>query len=184
MRSRQDRQADAMDAVFGALDDVLRRQADAVVDDVHARVERARRDLLGAVGMAVEPRLADQQFQPLAELDRHPLDFAAQRSRSPASLAGARATPVGARYSPNSAAQRRAPFARRRAGLRRLDRAGMMLAPLLAAARNASSARSTRAASRAARQAFRRAICSASTSGEGTMDRAVARRQRRGFAGR
>ena len=59
------------------LDDFGGRQADAVVDDLHAGVARAHRDLLGAVGMAVEARLADQEFQPPAELQRDALDLGA-----------------------------------------------------------------------------------------------------------
>ena len=68
-----------MDARLRALDDFVRRQADAVVDDVHAGVGGAHRDLLGAVGMAVEARLADQELEPPAELQRDALDLAAQR---------------------------------------------------------------------------------------------------------
>ena len=64
-----------MDVVFRRrLSDRLRGQADTVIDDVHAGVARARGNLLGAVGMAVEPRLADQKFQPPAEPLRYPVD--------------------------------------------------------------------------------------------------------------
>jgi CheY-like chemotaxis protein/nitrogen-specific signal transduction histidine kinase len=49
-------------------DDLLRRQADALVDHLHAGIARAHRDLLGAVGMAVETRLADQKRQAPPEL--------------------------------------------------------------------------------------------------------------------
>ena len=62
MRARQDRQADDMDALFQrGVDDFGRRQADALVNHLHAGVARAHRDLLGAVGMAVEAGLADQE---------------------------------------------------------------------------------------------------------------------------
>ena len=49
-------------------DDLGRRQADAVVDHLHAGVAGAQRDLLGAVGMAVEAGLADDEPRRLAEL--------------------------------------------------------------------------------------------------------------------
>jgi hypothetical protein len=49
------------------VDDLLRRQADALVDDLHARVAGAHGDLLGAVGMAVEAGLADEQLDAPAE---------------------------------------------------------------------------------------------------------------------
>jgi len=38
----------------------------------------AHRDLLGAVGMAVEARLTQHEFQPPAELARHAVDLRAQ----------------------------------------------------------------------------------------------------------
>ena len=66
-----------MHAMLGPLDDFGRRQSDPVIDDVHPGVRRAHGDLLGAVGMAVEAGLADQKFQPPAELHRNPLDFRA-----------------------------------------------------------------------------------------------------------
>ena len=59
------------------VDDLLRRQADAFVDHLHAGVARAHRDLLGAVGMAVEAGLADQERQAAAELARHAVDIGA-----------------------------------------------------------------------------------------------------------
>jgi hypothetical protein len=40
-----------------------RREADALVDDVHAAIAGAHGDLLGAVGMAVEAGLADQHLE-------------------------------------------------------------------------------------------------------------------------
>ena len=43
--------------------DLRRRQADALVDDVHARVACANGDLLGAVGVAVEAGLADEDLR-------------------------------------------------------------------------------------------------------------------------
>src|SRR5580700_11428973 len=55
--------------------DLGRRQPDALVDHVHAGVARARRDLLGAVGMAVEAGLADQELQPPSKLAREAIDI-------------------------------------------------------------------------------------------------------------
>ena len=81
MRSRQDGEADECTAFLGGADDLGGRQADAVVDDIHAGIARADRDLLGAVRMAVEARLADQEFQPPAELQRDALDLLAHGSR-------------------------------------------------------------------------------------------------------
>src|SRR5262245_50427414 len=60
------------------LDDFRRRQADAFVDHSHAGVARTHRDLLGAVGMAVEAGLAEHEFQPAAKLARHAVDVGAQ----------------------------------------------------------------------------------------------------------
>ena len=82
------------------LDDLRRREADAFVDHIHAGVARAHRNLLGAVGMAVEAGLADHEFQPAAELARDAVDIGAQIVEADGSLRGARPTPVGARYSP------------------------------------------------------------------------------------
>ena len=59
------------------VDDLLRRQPDALIDHLHAGVARPHRDLLGAVGMAVEAGLADQEGQPPAELARHAVDVGA-----------------------------------------------------------------------------------------------------------
>ncbi len=47
-------------------DDLLGREPDALVDDLEAGVAGAYGDLLGAVRVAVEPGLADQQPQPAA----------------------------------------------------------------------------------------------------------------------
>ena len=48
-------------------DDLLRGQADAFIGDVHSAIARPRGDLFGAVGMAVEPRFADDEFEPAPE---------------------------------------------------------------------------------------------------------------------
>src|ERR1051325_8018654 len=57
--------------------DLLRRQPDALVDDLHAGVAGAYRDLLGAVRVAVEPELTDEEGEAAAELPRHPVDLPA-----------------------------------------------------------------------------------------------------------
>ena len=49
-------------------DDLLRRQPDALVDHLEPGVAGPHGDLLGAVGVAVQAGLADQQPQPLAQL--------------------------------------------------------------------------------------------------------------------
>ena len=81
--------------------DARRGEADALVDHVHAGIARAHGDLLGAVRVAVEPRLADQDLDAPPELLGHPLDALAQLSQGVVGgAAAASPTPVGARYSP------------------------------------------------------------------------------------
>src|SRR5262249_1445946 len=58
--------------------DFRRRQADAFVDHLDAGIARPHCDLLCAVGVAVEPRLAEHEFEPPAELTRYPLDLSTQ----------------------------------------------------------------------------------------------------------
>ena len=79
--------------------DLGRRQADALVDDVHAGVARAHGDLLGAVGVAVEPGLADEDLQVAPERLAHARHLVAQVGHLVGRPAGAAAspTPVGAR---------------------------------------------------------------------------------------
>ena len=72
VRPREDRQADHVHAFLQrGGGDARRRQADAIVDHLEPAVAGAQRDLLGAVGMAVEPGLADQHLgapaQPLGQ---------------------------------------------------------------------------------------------------------------------
>ena len=62
------------------------RQADAAVDDFHAGVAARDRDLLGAVRVTVEARLADQHLDRTAETSRSP----AARARAPSPSAGPR----------------------------------------------------------------------------------------------
>ena len=117
---------------------------------------RARtRDLLGAVGVAVETGLADEELEPAPERLADPLDLVVElgeilaRRRRVASP-----TPVGARYSPNTLAQRLRPLAGRDAGAGGGDRrrhdvlSGSSRRPRRAHA----SAASTAAWSRSARQ--------------------------------
>ena len=89
------------------------REPDAVVDDVHAGVGGARRDLLGAVGMAVEARLADEKLEPArrASATRARPRRAARRGRRPPAARSGE-TPVGARIFAEFGAQARRPIRR------------------------------------------------------------------------
>src|SRR4051812_39360220 len=79
VRSRQDRQPDDVHALVDRrLGDLRRRQADPFVDDVEAGVPRAHGDLLSAVRVSVEARLADQDLHPPTERLRDPLDLLAE----------------------------------------------------------------------------------------------------------
>jgi hypothetical protein len=49
--------------LLSRLGNLLRRQPDAVVDDLEADIPGLDGHLLRAIGMSVEPRFADQQFQ-------------------------------------------------------------------------------------------------------------------------
>src|SRR5665647_3625382 len=69
--ARQHRQPDDVRLLLArGIDDLFRRQTNALIDHLHAGVARTNRDLLGAVTMAVEAGLADQEGQPAAELTR------------------------------------------------------------------------------------------------------------------
>src|SRR5271165_5588792 len=111
-----------MDASFGALSDLRRREADPIIDHVQPGIERPRRDLLGPVGVAVEARLANEELYPATELQRHALDLAAQRIEIGRLLArpwrNARRSAELAEFG----AQGVAPFASRDARFGRLDR--------------------------------------------------------------
>ena len=102
----EDGEADEMHGlVAGGAHDLRGGEADALVDHLHAAVAGAHGDLLGPVGVAVEAGLADQELDAAAEALRHALHLgphvaqallaAQRRQRVP--------TPVGARYSPNTA---------------------------------------------------------------------------------
>ena len=102
------------------------REPDALVDDLHAGVARRDRDLLGAVGVAVEAGLADEQPDRAARPT--PRRSRAPRSRtaciSGAGCAATAPTPVGARYSPNTRATRPPTRRRCRPHVRERDRRG------------------------------------------------------------
>ena len=93
------------------------RQADALVDDVHADVARAHGDLLGAVGVAVEAGLADEDLQPAPERLADALDLLAQLgSSSVVAGAGGGLADAGRRaVLAEGVAQRRRPLAGRHA---------------------------------------------------------------------
>ena len=79
------------------------REPDALVDDLHAGVAGRDRDLLGAVRVAVEAGLADEQ--PDRAAGRRPRPAARWPGPACISSPGRTATaptPVGARYSPNT----------------------------------------------------------------------------------
>ena len=99
------------------------RQADALVDDFHADIAGADGDLLGAVGVAVEAGLADQEFDAAAEFGGDGIDGRADGIEAGAvalgcGLGDARGRAVFA----EDPAQGHAPFARRDAGFRGGDR--------------------------------------------------------------
>ena len=105
VRAGEDRQADHVHALLErGGGDARRRQADAVVDHLEAAVARAQRDLLGAVGMAIEPGLADQHLGAPAQALGQPVDPGAHAGeallvdlaagrRSPRSAPDSRRTP-------------------------------------------------------------------------------------------
>ena len=73
-----------------AFDQFGRRRTNAGVNHVEAGVAGAHGDLFGAIGMAIETRLADKEFGALSELLRHASDFAAHRVELAAGLRGKR----------------------------------------------------------------------------------------------
>ena len=62
----------------GRIGDLQRGQPDPLVNDVHPGVTGTHRDLLGTVGVPVEPGLADQELEAPAERLAHLLDLLAQ----------------------------------------------------------------------------------------------------------
>ena len=145
-----------------------RRQADALVDDLEPGVARRDRDLLGAVRVAVEPGLADEEAERAAELARprpahvladrdHVADVRRPRRRRRRSARGTRRTPRAARPPTRRWSRRRGP-ASIVAGITFVAGRGDG-----AEARRAR--RRPRPASRFARHARSRAICASSTAG-------------------
>ena len=155
MAAGQDRQADHVGVlVAGRRRDLLGREADARVDDLHAGVAGGDGDLLGAVGVAVEAGLGDEQPGRAAGHGLHPLGDGVAAPRVPPSRRPRRPTPVGARYSPNTSRSAPAHSPVVPPAWARAMVAGMMFSPLSAARRSSSSARLvTASSSRAARQA-------------------------------
>ena len=106
VRAGQDREPDAVHVLgHGGGDDLLGRQPDALVDHLEAGVAGPDRDLLGAVGVAVEAGLADQQPQPAAELLAGRRDLARgprPARRRPRRRRRRRRRRSGARNSPNT----------------------------------------------------------------------------------
>ena len=63
----------------GCADDLGGGQADALIMDLHAAIARACSDLFGTVGMAIQPRLADQKLQRPPQFGRDRLHRLADR---------------------------------------------------------------------------------------------------------
>ena len=171
MRSRQDRQTDAIDARLGALDDVF-----AASGGCRRRRRRCRRRVARVAICSAPLEWPSRPGLPTSSFSRWPslidtrCDFAAQRVEIAGLLAGA----AGRRRSARDIRRirRAAPRPIRRSSTPALAasiEAGMMFAPLLAAARKAASAAlDARRVALARARPSRRAICSASASGEGT----------------
>ena len=105
MRAREHREPDEIDVLVArGRGDLRRREPDALVDDLHPRVARRHRDLFGAVRVAVEPGLADQDADGMTDLRRVIACTCSRTSCIPAAdrRACTPPTPVGARYSPNT----------------------------------------------------------------------------------
>ena len=65
----EDRKSDDVDVLLRRRGgDLLRGEANPLVHHLHPDVARAHRDLLGAIGVAVEARLADDELQTPAKL--------------------------------------------------------------------------------------------------------------------
>ncbi len=77
-----------MDALlFGGFDQRFGGHADTLVKDLHATITGADRDLLGAVGVAIQPRFANQKAQRFAKLGRGGDNFGLHRFQ-PAGIVG------------------------------------------------------------------------------------------------
>src|SRR5918994_7744576 len=124
MRAGKDRKPNYVDVLLeGGVDDLLGREADALIDDLHPDVAGPDRDLLGPVRMPVEPRFADENLDTLAEhvgdgVDpaAHPGQQVAVEGRPGRGDAGRRVVVA------EHVSQGRCPLAGARARLRALDR--------------------------------------------------------------
>src|SRR6185437_12898339 len=133
--AREDGQADDVRLLLlRRVDDLLRRQANALVDHLHAGVARADGDLLGAVTMAVETGLADQESHAAAELLRHAVDVGADVVEAGDVVAHGAADAGWRAVFAKGLAQRPAPFAGGDAGLRAVDRGRHDIAAALCSA--------------------------------------------------
>ncbi len=125
MAARQDRQSDDMYiALLRGFDDLLAASGGCRSSTTRpCRRQRARTaTLLGAVGMTVETRLADERLRAAAELRGHTASTIARTgSRSPGAFRAARETPVGARVLAEDLSERRTPFAGGDIGFRAHD---------------------------------------------------------------
>ncbi len=81
VRAGEDRKADDVDVLVARRGrDLLGREADALVDHLHADITGTNRDLLGAVGMPVEPGLADEDARAVADPLGERVDALADRA--------------------------------------------------------------------------------------------------------
>ena len=122
--NRQDRDADEVDVLGDRRrDDLGRCQADPLVDDLEAGVPGPHGDLLGAVGVTVEPRLADEEPQRLAQLftqGAHLLaDGGELRAGGTAGESHRPGTPVGPELAETSRSARPLPVSPRAGALER-----------------------------------------------------------------
>ena len=165
---REDRQADHVDALVDRrAGDLRRRQADALVDDVHARVARARRRSArrrwsGRRGPACRP--GSSGVRPSASLTR----ATSSRSLLERRREGGRLADAGRARGRSRRRRAARPPTRRwsRPRARRRASPSMMFSSLAATRRSSSSA--ARRRPRAARQARQRRRASASTPGSTT----------------
>lgn len=112
------------------VDDLRRREPDTLVNHLHSAISGPHGDLLRAIGMAVEPGLADQELEPAAKLARDRVDSLAHR-RELARIGARRLPHAGGRaVFAKDLAQRGPPFAGGHASLRRRDGRLHDVAPL------------------------------------------------------
>ncbi len=124
MGAREDREADHVDVLLdGRGGDLLGGETDPLVDDLHADVAGTDGDLLGAVGVAVEAGLGDEDPDPVADRPADLGDALAHRGEQLGIAAGGGAVEPGrAAVGAEDAAQRLRPLAGRDPRLRGLDR--------------------------------------------------------------